>query len=658
MQWQNIWGGPNNDAGWGVAVDSFGNVYITGYYEDYPGYWNRDVVLIKYNQSGLYEWNITWGFGGEDIGYDIALDSNNNIFIVGVRGYDEILLLKFNSTGDFQWDSRWGQVDDGGRGIVIDSSDEIYITGFTQSYGAEGYDIIIMKYDKWGMPLWTRRWGEANNEIGNDIIIDSSNNLYITGYTDSYGAAGEVVLLQYDDFGVQLGNMSWGGIYDDAGYGLALDSLNNIYIVGATLSYGAGQADICLIKNLKKEVIVNPSAPEWSRTWGGDNWDEGTDIAVGASGNISVVGSTKNTDTGDYNISLVKYNNDGEQQWNVTWGGIYDDRGFGVIMDSAENIYVTGYYSEYSSSYYRDIALIKYNSSGGLVWNKTWGIGGEDIGYDIALDSNNSIYVVGCRGGDMVLVKFNSTGDEQWYETWDRGGIDVGYSIYIDVLNDIYVVGYTDDISGSGKSDIVLVKYSAGGGAPDKEDTWGGADIDIGYSVVVDDLSGDIYVTGYTRSYGAGNDDFILLKFDRAFNVRWDETWGSSDRDRGYDIDIDSSGIIYVLGVTYSYGAGLADMCLVKFNITGTELWYGVWGGENNEFGESIFIDSDDNVYLTGYTSSYGNGGVDMVIVKNLGLGGIIAPDLLIGLVILILVIAAIGVVLVVLIKKGKLRFR
>ena len=676
LELETEWGGKYRDAGYSLAMDSSNNIYITGFISRDNDI--EDILLLKYNSSGIFEWNVTWGYRWpQDIGYDIAIDSNNNSYIVGYTEYygtavfDDIILIKCNSSGDEQWYQTWGQDDyDEGRGIIIDSSDEVYITGVTESYGAEGFDILIAKYDEWGMLLWTRRWGEANNERGYDIILDSIENLYITGYSDSFGADNEIVLLYFDNMGMQLENMSWGGIYDDVGYGLALDSQNNTYITGFTSSYGAGYRDICLIKNMSVEIKVNPTTQNWFKTWGGENWDDGTSIAVDLLGNIYVVGSTKSYGAGEFNISLVQYNSTGDQQWNRTWGGIYNDRAYCVTVDSAGYIYVTGYHSEDFSPDYRDIVLLKYNSSGGLVWNKTWGVSGQDIGYDIIIDSNNSIYVVGhtqyCGSGDIniVLLKFNSSGYQQWNDTWsgyDVGSnddIDVGYGIALDLDNDIYVVGYTESTC-SGKSDIIMLEYDSMG-VRSPPVFFGGIDIDVGRSVAVDSITGDIYVSGYTRSYGSGNDDLLLIKYDRTFTQQWYKTWGNDSIDRGYDVALNASGDIYVLGITYSYGAGLSDMCLVRFNSTGAEVWHGLWGGDNNDFGESIFINSSDSIYLAGYTSSYGEECVDMVLIKNLKdqeeeeLG---VPDALI-LAIIIISIVAVGATITIiwiLKRRGKL---
>ena len=87
---------------------------------------------------------------------------------------------------------------------------------------------------------------------------------------------------------------------------------------------------------------------------------------------------------------------------------------------------------------------------------------------------------------------------------------------------------------------------------------------DFGYGVAVDS-SDNVYLTGYTNSSGAGMYDMVLVKYDSSGELHWDTTWGGNNSDKGIGIAVDSSDNIYLAGFTHSFGEGATDMALVKF---------------------------------------------------------------------------------------------
>jgi len=159
-------------------------------------------------------------------------------------------LVKYNSTGDYQWDRTWGGSDiDFGAGIVLDSSENIYITGSTESFGAGDRDMYLVKYNNLGDYQWNRTCGGSNLDHGEAITLDSSDNIYIVGITNSFEAVnGEMYLVKYDSLGVKQWDRPWGGNYPEVGEGITFDPLGNLYFVGYTMSFGAGDYDICLVK--------------------------------------------------------------------------------------------------------------------------------------------------------------------------------------------------------------------------------------------------------------------------------------------------------------------------------------------------------------------------------------------------------------------------
>ncbi len=356
----------------------------------------------------------------------------------------------------------------------------------------------------------------------------------------------------------------------------------------------------------------------WNRTWGGTSTDYGYSVGLDSIGNIYLAGYTWSFGVGDWDLILVKYDQYGVQQWNRTWGGFSAEYGYGVTVDSLNNVYLVGYTWSFGVGDY-DMVLVKYDEDGNQQWNRTWGGFSAEYGYGVTVDSLNNLYLVGYTGSfgvgsrDIVLVKYDENGDQQWNRTWGGTGWDVGRAVTVDSLGNVYLTGYTESF-GEGLYDIVLVKYNENG-VQQWNHTWGGTDWDLGYGVVVDSSS-NVYLTGYTDFFGAGLRDIVLVKYDTNGVQQWNRTWGGTSNEIGYQIMGDSLSNVYLVGKTESFGAGYYDMVLIKYDSNGVQQWNRTWGGSNIDSGQGIALNSSDNIYLAGYTSSFGGGDSDLILVK------------------------------------------
>ena len=350
----------------------------------------------------------------------------------------------------------WGGLqDDYGKGIIVDSSNNVYITGYTWSFGGGFIDMVLVKYDRYGVQQWNRTWGGIDGEIGFEVTLDSSEDLYICGASSS-----SMGLWKYDNSGTLQWNHTWDPDDVNIGYGLTMDSSDNVYLVGYTDKYGAGNADIVLKK------CDSSGVQQWNRTWGGNMIDYGYGVAVDSSDNVYIVGGTESYGAGDYDMVLVKYDSSGVQQWNHTWGGSRNDICRAVAVDSSDNIYLAGdSFSDEVGADWIDFVLLKYDSSGVLQWNNTWGGSQSDYCHGLTLDSFGNIYLAGYTDSfnvdfaDVLLVEFDPNGIMQDYYLWGGSGPDGGFDIALDSLNNIYIVGQTESY-GAGNFDIVLVKFN------------------------------------------------------------------------------------------------------------------------------------------------------------------------------------------------------
>ena len=310
-------------------------------------------------------------------------------------------------------------------------------------------------------------------------------------------------------------------------------------------------------------------AVEWSRTWGGNDWDYGYGVVVDSYNNVYLAGDTSSFGAGYSDMVLVKYDSSGVQQWYRTWGGSDWDSGYGVAVDLSNSVYITGETRNFGAGV-SDIVLVKYDSSGVQQWNRTWGAGNWSYGYGVAVDSFNSVYLAGSTFNfgaglyDMVLVKYDSSGLQQWNRTWGGSDWDSGYGVAVDSSNNVYLAGGTESFE-AGLIDMVLVKYDSSG-LQQWNRTWGGNDRDYSYGVAVDS-SNNVYLAGGTESFGTGDEDMVLVKYDSSGVQQWNRTWGGTDGDIGYGVAVDSSDSVYLAGGTENFGAGYKDMVLVKYSV-------------------------------------------------------------------------------------------
>jgi uncharacterized delta-60 repeat protein len=301
------------------------------------------------------------------------------------------------------------------KGVAVDGSGNIYITGYKGSSEMAFEDVFLAKFSSAGDLEWNETWGGSYKDVGSGIAVDGSGNIYITGTTESYDpGVGQAFLARYNSSGDQKWISYWGGSKVDSGNGVAVDGSGNIYITGTTYSYGAGMDDAFLAR------YNSSGALKWDETWGGSEEDEGNGVAVDGSGNIYITGTTYSYDLGGGQAFLARYNSSGVLEWNETWGEWYNDYGNGVAMDGSDIIYITGTTENYGAVY-EDVFLARYNSSGALEWSETWGGDNHDYGYDVALDGSGNIYITGTTGttysyglGGAFLAKYDGSGKLLW----------------------------------------------------------------------------------------------------------------------------------------------------------------------------------------------------------------------------------------------------
>ena len=350
--WIATLGGTSFETSGAIAIDNSGNVYIAGNTES-DGAGDSDIVIAKYNSSGTIQWQRTLGGTSEyDYGRGIAIDNSGDVYIVGRAFSDDagdffdILIAKYNSSGTIQWQRTLGLPPGGvstafdtGAGIAVDNSDNVYIVGRTDLGGAGNRDILIAKYNSSGTIQWQRNLGGTSNDVGYEIAVDNSGNVYIVGQTSSDGAGGaDTLIAKYNSSGTIQWQRTLGGTSEyDYGRGIAIDNSGDVYIVGRAFSDDAGDFFDILIAKYNSSGTI-----QWQRTLDGVSDETGQGIAIDNSDNVYIVGQTSSDGAGGSDNWIAKYNTSGDIQWQRTLGGTDTDSGFGIAVDNSDNVYIVG----------------------------------------------------------------------------------------------------------------------------------------------------------------------------------------------------------------------------------------------------------------------------------------------------------------------------
>lgn len=429
QDWVARYNGPENkaDKAVGVAIDSMGNVFVTGTtnYVDYS-YPDSDYATVKYDPNGNELWVAYYDgpTGFTDEACALAIDKLDNVYVTGTSfDYGNssyyYVTVKYDSDGNEKWASRYnkGPNNEGGAAIVVDSFGNIYIGGNSGSYNSRDYTTI--KYDPNGNEIWVALYDGPSNSQDDvkAIVVDDSRNVYVVGSSRWYGGERhglyDYAIIKYDEDG----NEQWVARYDNQGEGnhwgnaIAVDSSGNVYVTGESYDRDT-QADYVTIKydaSGNELWVVRYNGPRYSE-------DAAYALVVDGLGNILVAGSS--TGIGTYkDYATVKYDTDGYELWAVRHNGMANgnDEARALALDDSDNIYVTGYCYILNGAYgYNDFETLKYDPNGHKIWVARYdGPAMEgNKATAIAIDDSSNVYVTGESGAlgpgtDYATIKYS-----------------------------------------------------------------------------------------------------------------------------------------------------------------------------------------------------------------------------------------------------------
>ena len=427
--------------------------------------------IISVNaQTPNWQWAKSEGGTSSEVSTGVCTDASGNVFITGLffsstitfgtttltnAGSMDIFIVKYDATGNVLWaKSAGGIYGERGQSVCTDASGNVFITGHfysptitvgtitltnTNQTSDSTSDIFIVKYDASGNVLWAKSEGSGSNESGQSVCTDASGNVFITGsfysvnlyigttwlYLSEFDRYNDIFIVKYDTSGNVLWAKSAGGFGYDEGYAVCTDSTGNLFVTG-TNSF----TDIFIVKYDTSGNIL------WAKSAGGTGNNRGRSVCTDASGNVIITGvfssptiafgTTMLTNTNNtFDFFIVKYDTSGNVLWAKSAGGTGNDVSNGVCTNASGNVFITGYFDSPTISFgtttlisgnsIADIFIVKYDTSGNVLWAKSAGGNGSDVSSGVSIDASGNVIITGGFGsptisfGTAMLTNANNT---------------------------------------------------------------------------------------------------------------------------------------------------------------------------------------------------------------------------------------------------------
>ncbi|MSZ04949.1 MAG: hypothetical protein F2934_10505 [Actinobacteria bacterium] len=615
-----------------LAVSPAGAIHLVGETEgSLPGtaanQGGFDFFVVSYDRSGNRQTNLQWGTPEADSLSGVAVGTGGELYVTGwtegtlpeavsAGGRDGVLArIDLTPSPSFTWEHQIGSdLSDEWSDVVVRGTN-VFVTGSTVGSLAEpsagGYDIINARYSTTGQRKWIDQVGSTQFDDSNAIAVSSRGDLYLAAQTEGVlGTAtsgnADAVVLKYTASRNAMWVSQLGNSGNEYFYGIAAASNGTTWSVGAIggPGWGGADGDVDVLAAKHDSAGNDPLVVRFGTT----ESDYANGAAAGPAGSVVIVGSTQGdlaetnggSSLGDTDGFVTMLDSSGAVVWTRQIGSIYSDSLNAVAVSSRGDIYVTGTVGGavegLAWSGDSDVIVAKYNRYGTRKWIRQAGTAEADYANGIGVARNGSVYVAGGTEGSFsstpatgtrlpMLLRYDSNGNRKWGRQYSAGsGAGDFSSIAVTPGGDVYAGGTTSGsvqagVANQGIRDLFVVRVDRNGNMRWARQ-YGTAGSDRVYGVAVRP-NGTVTVVGTTEGAlgtsetflganpAAGDDDIVLMRFDRNGRRTVLRQWGTSEFDEATAVAVVPNGTVYVGGSTAGalgeLNAGDMDAVTIRF---------------------------------------------------------------------------------------------
>lgn len=360
------------------------------------------------------------------------------------------------------------------------------------------------------------------------------------------------------------------------------------------------------------------SSQYWAKSFGGYNQDHAFSIQQTTDEGYIVAGYSNSFGAGGFDIWILKLNTYGNIIWEKTFGGIYNDYGRS-IQQTADGGYILAGYTSTSIGENFDILVLRLDGNGDLLWNKSYGGSSSDIprsiqqtldgGYILAAYSDS----FGNNTTDLWILKLDPDGNVTWEKTYGTSTTSIVRSIQ-QTSDEGYIVAGRTQLSPENNPDAWVLKLDSVGDVSWQK-VYGGDSFDGANSIQQTSDNGYIMVV-YTSSFGVRASDMWILKLENDGDISWQKTYGGDGDDYPVSVQQTSDEGFIVGGWTTSLNSEGRDCWVLKLDTTGTLSWHKRYGGDLLDEAHFAQQTTDGGYIITGDTVSVGTSSTDYWVLK------------------------------------------
>jgi hypothetical protein len=372
---QKTFGGTENDYAYAVEQTSDNGFILAGYTESF-GEGSRDIYLVRTDSQGDMLWSKTIGESAMDYAWTVA-QTDDGGFIVGVHtnsfgaGGHDINLIRTDAQGDIIWSKVYGGTSaDGAYSLQTTFDGGFVVAAHTSSFGAGQHDIYLLRIDSDGEVLWTKTYGNSGGDFLRAIDFTPDLGFIMVAETNSFGAGGtDIFVVRTDAQGDTLWTRTYGGAGDDFGYSIRMTNDQAYIIAGRTRSFGQFELNALLMK------IDDHGEVLWAKTYGGEDEDFANSVEPTADGGYIIAGGTRSFATGGIcdllcnDVYLIKTDENGDTLWTKAFGSLNEELGWTVRETSDGGYAVVGISTGFGAGG-EDFYFIKTNADGNTGCNE------------------------------------------------------------------------------------------------------------------------------------------------------------------------------------------------------------------------------------------------------------------------------------------------